>query len=83
MPIEEIIVYGTFWCPDCHRARKAFRKKGIAYTWIDINKDKESCAYVEKINHGKRIVPTIIFPDGSMMVEPSMAELFKKFKELI
>lgn len=82
MPSKEIIMYGTSWCPDCHRAKKAFRKKKIAYTWIDINKDDEGRAYVEKLNNGNRRVPTIIFPDGSMMVEPSTAELYKKFKEL-
>jgi len=81
--MQEIIVYGTSWCSDCHRAKKAFRKKDIAYTWIDINEDKEGRAYVEKVNHGNRRVPTIIFPDGSMMVEPSTTELYKKFKELI
>jgi len=83
MLTKETIVYGTSWCPDCYRAKRAFRIKGIAYTWIDINKDKEGRAYIEKVNRGKRSVPTIIFPDGSMMVEPSTAELYKKFKELI
>ena len=83
MPTKEIIVYGTSWCPDCYRAKRAFGKKGISHTWIDIDKDKEGRAYVEKINSGKRSVPTIIFPDGSTMVEPSTAELYKKFKELI
>ena len=83
MPSQEIVVYGTSWCPDCIRAKIAFKAKGVEYTWIDIGKDKESRDYVEKVNGGSRSVPTIIFPDGSMMVEPSTAELYKKFKELI
>ena len=83
MPSQEIVVYGTSWCPDCVRAKRAFKAKGVEYTWIDIGKDKGSRDYVEKVNGGFRSVPTIIFPDGSMMVEPSTAELYIKFKELI
>lgn len=82
MLTKEIIVYGTSWCPDCWRAQKAFRTKGVKYTWVDINKDKTGRAYVEKVNHGMLSVPTILFPDGSMMVEPSTAELHNKLKEL-
>jgi mycoredoxin len=82
MPTKEIIVYGTSWCPDSRRAQKAFRTKGVKYTWVDINKDKAGRAYVEKVNHGMRSVPTILFPDGSMMVEPSTAELQNKLNEL-
>ncbi|MBE9525009.1 MAG: NrdH-redoxin [Chloroflexi bacterium] len=82
MPSQEIFVYGTFWCPDCARAKKAFAAKDVEYTWIDISKDKESRNYVERVNGGARSVPTIVFPDGSTMVEPSTAELYKKFNEL-
>jgi mycoredoxin len=82
MLAQEIIVYGTSWCSDCRRAQKAFRTKGVKYTWVDINKDKAGRAYVEKVNHGMRSVPTILFPDGSMMVEPSTAELHNKLNEL-
>ncbi|MFC1879812.1 FAD-dependent oxidoreductase, partial [Chloroflexota bacterium] len=33
---------------------------------------------VLEVNAGKRIIPTIVFPDGSFLVEPSNAELAKK-----
>ena len=82
MPSQEIIVYGTTWCPDCWRAKKAFESKGIEYTWIDISIDKAARDYVESVSGGFRSVPTIIFPDGSIMVEPSTVELNKKFKEI-
>ncbi|MBG7609544.1 MAG: mycoredoxin [Anaerolineae bacterium] len=82
MPSQEIIVYGTTWCPDCWRAKNAFESKGIEYTWIDISIDKSARDYVESVSGGFRSVPTIIFPDGSIMVEPSTVELNKKFKEI-
>jgi thioredoxin reductase (NADPH) len=51
----------------------------IAYAWVDIEQDKAAQVCVEKLNTGKRIIPTIIFEDdGAVMVEPSNAELAQK-----
>lgn len=74
----EIIMYGTTWCPDCVRAKRVFEKSGAQYKWVDIARDAEATAMVEKLNKGNRSVPTIVFPDGSILVEPSNAELEKK-----
>ena len=62
----EIIVYGTTWCPDCKRAKQFFAEQRITYTWVDIEHDLRAMEYVEQINQGKRIIPTIVFPDGSL-----------------
>lgn len=75
---DRIVVYSTAWCPDCRRAKQFFGEQRIAYDNIDIEDDLEAMAYVEKINRGKRIIPTIVFPDGSILVEPSNAELAAK-----
>jgi mycoredoxin len=72
---ELIIVYATRWCPDCLRTRRLLDQKNVQYTWIDIDQDKEAKEYVMKVNHGNRSVPTIVFPDGSILVEPSTTEL--------
>lgn len=73
-----ITIYSTVWCSDCKRAKKFFGEQRIPYVNIDIEHDPEAMAFVEKTNNGKRIVPTIIFPDGSMLVEPSNAQLAEK-----
>ncbi len=75
---DSILIYSTVWCPDCKRAKKFFGEQRIPYKNIDIEKDPDAMAFVEKINNGKRIIPTIIFPDGSMLIEPSNAELAEK-----
>jgi glutaredoxin-like protein len=75
---EEIRVYGTNWCPDCARAKKVLNQHQIAFKWIDIERDPEAADYVVKVNNGNRSVPTIIFPDGTRLVEPSNSELEKK-----
>ncbi len=75
---EQIIVYGTTWCPDCKRSKEFLDQQRIPYRWVDIEQSPEARAYVEKVNNGMRRVPTIIFPDGSRLVEPSNAELAAK-----
>ena len=45
------------------------------YEWIDITDNDEAIAYIEELNDGNRSIPTIIYPDGTVHVEPSNAEL--------
>jgi len=75
---DKIQVYGTTWCPDCVRAKQVLVRHSVPYEWIDISDNAEARAYVEKVNRGNRSVPTIVFPDGSILVEPSNSELEKK-----
>lgn len=70
-----ITVYGTTWCPDCRRAKQFLAENRIQYAWVDIEQDAAAVAEVERINDGKRIVPTIVFEDGAVLVEPSNEEL--------
>ena len=78
----DIIVYGTRWCPDCHRARRILGKRDIPYEYIDIGRDATGRAYVEHVNNGNRSVPTILFPDGDVLVEPSNKALNTKLDDL-
>ena len=81
-PSEEIVIYGTSWCYDTRRARTTLENRKIAYRWVDIEKDAEGMAFVKQTNHGSRSVPTILFPDGSILVEPSETELLGKLNLL-
>ena len=71
----EITVYGAYWCPDCRRSKQFLGEHQIPYNWVDIEQDKAGEQYVIHKNNGKRIIPTIEFADGSILVEPSNAEL--------
>jgi thioredoxin reductase (NADPH) len=75
---SNISVYGTTWCPDCRRAKQFFGEHRIQYNWVDIEQDARAMAEVERLNAGRRIVPTILFPDGTRLVEPSNEELAHK-----
>ena len=73
-----ITIYGAYWCPDCRRSKQFLGEHQIPYTWVDIEQDKAGEQYVVDKNHGRRIIPTIEFADGSLLFEPSNAELAAK-----
>ena len=76
--MASIKVYGAPWCPDCKQAKKFLGEQMIPYDWIDVDQDPEGLRIVQEKNGGKQIIPTIIFDDGSVLVEPSNAELAQK-----
>jgi mycoredoxin len=76
---QPIKVYATSWCGDCRMAKRWFDSHGISYEYINIDEDDDAADYVLKINRGMRSVPTIVFPDGSVLVEPSPRELAARF----
>lgn len=75
-------MYGTRWCGDTRRSRKIFDNLKIDYEWINIDQDPEAEIYVKEVNKGFRSVPTILFPDGTILVEPSDNTLKQKLLEL-
>ncbi len=60
-----IKVYGADWCSDCLVLKKVLLEYKIEYKYIDISKDEEAIKYIEKINNGKRTIPTLIINDKS------------------
>lgn len=70
--------YGNSWCGDCKRSRAFLDENEVEYQYIDIEKNDEARKYVEKVNKGMRSVPTIVFEDGTVLVEPSNEELEAK-----
>jgi thioredoxin reductase (NADPH) len=75
---SQIVLYGAVWCPDCKRSKKFLNEQRIPYTYIDIEQQPEAQKIVQDYNDGKQIIPTIVFPDNSILVEPSNAELARK-----
>ncbi len=74
----KITMYGTTWCFESRRAKRLLDENGIDYTFIDIDDDMDGRRYVEQVNNGFRSVPTIVFPDGSILVEPTLKDLKDK-----
>ena len=76
--LDTIILYGTAWCGGTRRCRLLLERYHIPFQYIDIEQDEEAGKLVESLNRGYRSVPTIIWPDGSKLTEPSDDALLKK-----
>jgi len=77
----QIVLYATEYCPDCTRAKGFFEANNIPYLRVGLEGNAEATDFVKKINRGYKSVPTIIFPDGSILVEPGLDELKAKFSK--
>ncbi|HSL41876.1 MAG TPA: glutaredoxin family protein [Anaerolineales bacterium] len=76
---SQIVVYTTEYCSDCIRTKKFFEANNIPYLRVGLEGNREATEFVMKVNNGFRSVPTIVFPDGSILVEPKWEELKAKF----
>ncbi|EFH89301.1 FAD-dependent oxidoreductase [Ktedonobacter racemifer] len=73
-----IKLYGTNWCSDCKRSKKFLGEQRVRYDYIDIEEDEQAQAYVRELQKGGMSIPTIVFDNQSVLIEPSNAELAEK-----
>lgn len=74
--MKTIEYYGADWCPDCVRTKGYLKSKKIDFKEIDISKNEDAAELVQKLNNGKRIIPTLVI-DGESHANPSLQELAK------
>ncbi|MEV4056071.1 glutaredoxin domain-containing protein [Amycolatopsis sp. NPDC049688] len=71
----KLTVYGASWCPDVKRSRALLDREGVEYSYVDVEADAAAEQRVRELQDGGRRIPTIVWEDGSFLVEPSDAEL--------
>jgi mycoredoxin len=79
---EEIVLYGSPSCGMVPSVRNMLEGAGASYRYLDISRDAEARRCVREINNGFESVPTLEFPDGSTLTEPTARELAKKLTSL-
>lgn len=67
---SRLVFYSASWCPDCKRTKALLDQYQVDYLGVDIGKDTEAFIFIEKLTRRVRI-PTLVFPDGAILVEPS------------
>jgi mycoredoxin len=70
-----VTMYSTVWCGYCRRLKSQMEREGIAYIEVDIENDPAAAELVMSVNGGNQTVPTVVFPDGSAMSNPSLAQV--------
>lgn len=79
---DPIIVYGHPTCPLLGPVKGLLTRSKVKFTYIDIHQDSLAAARVRAINNGNESVPTVVFPDGSTLTEPTVGELQSKLETL-
>ena len=74
----ELTIYSTPWCGYCHRLKGQLDREGISYSAVDIEQEPDAAFVVEQVNGGNQTVPTLVFPDGSALTNPSVAQVKAK-----
>jgi mycoredoxin len=79
---EPLIMYTTVWCGFCRQLKRQLAQDGIEVREVDIEVEADAAEYVMSVNGGNQTVPTLVFPDGSAMTNPSAAEVKARLTEL-
>ena len=72
------IIYTTTWCGYCTRLKRQLERAEIGFTEVDIERNPGAADVVARLNDGDQTVPTLIFPDGSTLTNPSIREVAAK-----
>ncbi len=78
MSHTNIKLYGTDWCSDCKRSKRFLGEQRVHYEYVNIEENMEGQAFVKELQKGGLTIPTIVFEDSSVLIEPSNAELAAK-----
>lgn len=78
-----IVMYTTPWCGDCRRAKRVFAALGVPYVEVNIEQDSQAAGLVQRLNGGMQSVPTILFPDGARLTEPSNQALETRLRSYL
>lgn len=78
LPFEGIRVAGTLWSLTSHQVKDFLTRHQIPYQWLDIEKDSSARQLVEGVPAAITKLPVVFFPDGKVLVEPSLKELADK-----
>jgi mycoredoxin len=79
---QPLTMYTTAWCAFCRRLKSQLARDGIEMAEVDIEQDPAAADYVMSVNGGFQTVPTVVFPDGSAMTNPSAAQVKERLSQL-
>lgn len=77
-----VTLYTTDWCSFCINLVENLDRNGTPFTRINIDEDPEAAAWVESVNNGNRIVPTVKYSDGTYATNPTAGLVRRKYTEL-
>jgi mycoredoxin len=79
---QPLTMYTTPWCGYCRRLKSQLAREGIEIAEVDIEREPDAADYVMTVNGGFQTVPTLLFPDGSTLTNPSVRAVRQRLDEL-
>ena len=79
---QPLTMFTTNWCAFCRRLKSQLAAEGIEIAEVNIEEEPDAADYVMTVNGGFQTVPTLLFPDGSTMTNPSVAAVKHRLGEL-
>lgn len=76
-------VFTTSWCPFCARLTRQLQERDVPFTEVDVEQDPSAASFVESVNDGNRVVPTVLYSDGSTATNPGASKVRHKIAELV
>ncbi|MBN9619508.1 MAG: mycoredoxin [Actinobacteria bacterium] len=73
-----VTMYTTNWCGYCVRLKAGLEREGISYTEVNIEQQPDAAEFVMRVNGGNQTVPTVVFPDGSALTNPTVRQVKEK-----
>ena len=83
MTKDTVTVYATTWCPFCKKLLAGLRAESIPFIVIDVDEDDDAAKWVESVNGGNRVVPTVRYADGSYRTNPPVRQVIAKYHKLV
>jgi thioredoxin reductase (NADPH) len=78
VPYDGIRVAGTSWSASSHTIKDFLARSQIPYQFLDIERDAEARALVDQANETTYRLPVVFFPEGDVLIEPSLTEVAEK-----
>jgi mycoredoxin len=79
---QEFVMFSTDWCGYCKRLKSQLGEIGITFREINVEQEMEYASFVEEVNGGNRVVPTLLFSDGVALTNPSAIAVREKLASL-
>jgi mycoredoxin len=79
---QKFVMFSTEWCGYCKRLKNQLGEIGITFREINVEEEIEYAGFVEEVNGGNRVVPTLLFSDGVALTNPSAIAVKDKLASL-
>jgi thioredoxin reductase (NADPH) len=74
---DRIQVVGHRWSRESHDARDFLARNQVPYRWLDVERDDEGRRLLAAAD-GDAVLPMVLFPDGSVLQQPTISELAER-----